>query len=196
MAPMIVILAGGEGRRMGGGKPLRVLGGQSLIERALRRAHCWSDDVRVALRSPGQLPAGGAPVLLDDPALAGPLAGLSSAACAARQTGRSHLLTIPCDMPFLPDDLLPRLADAIGQAGVAVAASDGQLHPVCALWSAAALDELKAYSEEGRRSLTGLAERVGRVAVDFPAGALANVNTPDELAEAERRIASEIQDIH
>lgn len=195
MRLMIVILAGGESRRMGGGKPLRTLGGETLVARTLRRAGSWSDNVRLALRSSDQVPATCVPVLLDDPEVGGPLAGLASAARAAEADGCSHLLTLPCDMPFLPNDLLEQLTRAIGEAGVALAASGGQLHPVCALWSVRALREIGAYRSEGRRSLRGLAERVGMVAVEWPDGAFANVNTPEELAEAERRLASEVENL-
>ncbi|MFC7538088.1 molybdenum cofactor guanylyltransferase [Sphingomonas sp. GCM10030256] len=195
MRLMIVILAGGESRRMGGGKPLRMLGSETLVARALRRACGWSGNVRLALRSPGQVPEPGAPVLLDDPEIGGPLAGLAAAARAAEADGCSHLLSLPCDMPFLPGDLLERLAGSIGDAGVAVAASGGQPHPVCALWSVEALREIGAYRQEGRRSLKGLAKRVGIIAVAWPQGAFANVNTPEELAEAERRIESEVENL-
>lgn len=195
MRVMIVILAGGESRRMGGGKPLRMLGGETLVARALRRARGWSGNVRLALRSPDQVPEPGLPVLLDDPEIGGPLAGLASAARAAEAEGCSHLLTLPCDNPFLPVDLLERLAASIGDAGVAVAASGGDLHPVCAYWSADALRQIPRYRSEGRRSLKGLAERVGMVAVAWPEGAFANVNTPEELAEAERRLESEVEDL-
>jgi len=195
MQPMIVILAGGQGSRIGGGKPLRHLAGQALIERALNRAHSWSDDVRLALRASGQVGDIGAPVLIDDPDVWGPLAGLSSALAAARQSGRSHVMTIPCDMPFLPEDLWKRLSAAIGGELVAMAASGDQLHPVCALWSVRALDALPAYLAAGRRSLKGLAETVGMVVVDWPEQVFANINTPEELADAERRFRSEVEDV-
>lgn len=195
MEMMVVILAGGEGSRLGGDKPLRLLGGRNLISRALDRARYWSGDVRVALRDHEQVPEPGAPVLLDDPDVWGPLAGLGSALNVARETGRSHVLTIPCDMPFLPGDLATRLAEAIGGHGVAMAASNGQLHPVCALWSVHVLDALAAYREAGRRSLRGLAETVGMAIVGWPEDAFANVNTPEELADAERRLTSKIEHV-
>ena len=193
MDPMIVILAGGEGSRMGGGKPLRMLGGETLVQRALMRARGWSSDVRIALRSADQAPGLDAPALMDDPEVWGPLAGLASAFAAAREAGRSHMLTLPCDMPFLPDDLVERMRQEIGETRAALAVSDGQLHPVCALWSVEAGEKVEAYREAGRRSLKGLAETVGFVAVEWPAGTFSNVNTPGELADAERRLASEIQ---
>lgn len=193
MAPLVVILAGGESRRMGGGKPLRQLGGETLIERAVRLAGRWSDDVRLALRSSDQVPGASLPVLLDGQEIGGPLAGLASALSAAKIGGRTHVLTLPCDMPFLPADLCARLAEAIGDHGVAIAASDGQLHPVCALWSTDASGALDTYRSEGRRSLKGLAERVGMVAVEWPAELFVNLNTPEELAAAELRLRSEVE---
>jgi molybdopterin-guanine dinucleotide biosynthesis protein A len=194
--PLIVILAGGEGTRMGGGKPLRLLGGKPLIERALCMAHGWSDEVRVALRAEAQAPDVRGPVLLDDPQIWGPLAGLASGLAAARQAGRRHVLTLPCDMPFLPFDLLERLAGAIGEQGAAMAASGGYLHPVCALWRTDVQDVIAAYQAAGRRSLKGLAEMVGFVAVEWPDDAFANVNTPGELRAAERRLASKVEHVH
>ncbi|URD59800.1 NTP transferase domain-containing protein [Sphingomonas sp. KRR8] len=192
MAPLIVVLAGGEGRRMGGEKPLRLLGGETLVDRALRRARHWSDEVRLALRTPEQVPNPGVPILLDDPDVWGPLAGLANALREARRTGRTHVLTLPCDVPFLPDDLLSRLQAAIGDEAVAMAESDGQLHPVCALWSVGVLDRLASYRAAGRRSLKGLAQDAGMVLVDWPEEAFVNVNTPADLAEAERRLRSEV----
>lgn len=195
MKPLVVILAGGEGSRMGGGKPLRMLRGDTLIARALRLARCWSDDVRVAVRAADQVPKLEAPLLLDDPEVWGPLAGLASALSAARESGRTHVLTIPCDMPFLPADLFDRLHAEMGASAVAMAMSGDDLCPVCALWSVEVLDPLKSYRAAGRRSLKGLAETVGCAYVPWPEDAFVNVNTPEDLAAAERRLASEVQDL-
>ena len=194
-APLVVILAGGEGQRMGGAKPLRMLGGERLVDRALRMARTWSDDVRIALRDHGQIEAAAVAVLLDDPAIEGPLAGLSSALMAAREAGREMVLTIPCDAPFLPGDLSTRLQAAIGTNGAALAASGPDLHPTCALWRTDALDLLADYVSSGRRSLTGFAQTVGYFAVDWDARRFFNANRPEDLAEAERRLASEVEDV-
>lgn len=193
MQPLTVVLAGGEGSRMGGDKPRRLLAGEPLLSHALRLARNWSDEVRVAVRSADQLARADAPLLIDDPDVWGPLAGLTSALQEARRQSRKRVLTVPCDMPFLPTDLPERLASAIGDHGAALAASEGQLHPVCGLWSVRALDAIASYRASGRRSLKGLAEAVGFVAVDWPAALFVNLNTPEELDEAERRLRSEAQ---
>lgn len=187
----VVILAGGEGRRIGGGKPQRSFAGERLIDRALRRAKGWSDRVTVAVRDPAQVEPIEARLIHDDPQLPGPLGGLASALVYAEQEGRDLLLTIPIDMPFLPDDLPARLLGSIGDHRAAIASSSGQLHPVCALWRTAVRADIAAYAAEGRRSLRGLAATVGFVAADWPAepdDPFFNVNFAEDLCAAERRL--------
>jgi len=168
----IVILAGGEGRRIGGRKPQKLLGGETLLDRALARARSWSGEVVIAGREGGDLQ--------DDPMIEGPLAGVSAALALG-----GDVLTIPCDMPFLPDDLPARLQS---DTAATVAASGGRLHPVCAFWKAECRDALPAYLATGRRSLTGFAEAVGYQAVEWPTEPVDpffNVNDEADLARAE-----------
>jgi molybdopterin-guanine dinucleotide biosynthesis protein A len=183
------ILAGGEGSRIGGGKPLIRLGSKTLVERAFERAQGWSNQVVVALRSPDQLGTITLPSIIDDPAIAGPLAGLAKALGWAKQQGVDALLTLPCDMPFLPDDLPLRLGLALDGHAAALASSGARLHPVCGLWRIEAYGALPAYCATGRRALRGFAEHVGFTAVDWPAipdDPFFNINSPADLAEAER----------
>jgi molybdenum cofactor guanylyltransferase len=173
----IVILAGGEGRRIGGAKPLRMLGGRSLIDRALDGARCWSDAVSVIAREGGDL--------RDDPAIEGPLGGVAAALALG-----GDVLTIPCDMPLLPDDLPVRLTSA---KPATLAASGGRLHPVCALWKTEAAAGLPAYLATGRRSLKGFAEAVGYEAVEWPVepyDPFFNINEEADLARAEAMLRS------
>ncbi len=181
----IVVLAGGEGRRMGGEKPLRRIGGRSLISIALDRARRWSPLVAVSVRSPEQVGMIDAPLILDSGEVAGPLAGLAAALTFASRASASRLLTLPCDMPNLPDDLSARLEEALDPGrGAAVARCDGRLHPICAVWDVAAAAELPAYIAAGRSSVRGFAEAVGLKPVDWDARwapAFHNVNTPEDL---------------
>jgi len=183
---LVVVLAGGEGLRMGGGKPLRLFRGRSLISHALDRAHGWSSKVAVSVRSPDQVGPIATPVLLDDPDIDGPLAGLSAALTFAGQEGACRLLTLPCDMPLLPDDLARRLGGVlVPGAGAALAFCAGRLHPVCAVWDVAVQAELPAYLATGRSSLRGFAETVGMATVVWDNGsapAFENINTPIDLA--------------
>lgn len=185
----VAVLAGGEGRRMGGGKPLRSFAGERLIDRALRHARSWTTTVVVAVRHPAQIGPTDARIIRDADA-PGPVGGVLAALEFAHTAGFERLLAIPADMPFLPPDLPGRLVEAIGDHACALASSCGQLHPVCGLWRSDVLAEAKAYAGAGRRSLKGLAEAVGFVAVEWPAGPrdpFFNVNSSEDLAEAARR---------
>ncbi|MFN3582657.1 DUF454 family protein [Phenylobacterium sp.] len=193
-ATVAVVLAGGEGRRMGGAKPLRRYGRATLLAHALTLARRWSPRVAVAVREPSQ--AGeevDAPLILDDPAVPGPAAGLAAAFGFARSQGATRLLILPCDTPRLPADLLARLdAALVPGAAVAVASSGGVLHPVCALWRVEAAERLPAYLASGRASLRGFAADCGMVEVEWPAepeDPFAGANTPEELTALQPRPA-------
>jgi molybdopterin-guanine dinucleotide biosynthesis protein A len=189
----IVILAGGEGRRIGGDKPLLELAGERLIDRALRNASRWSTVVAVAVRDPAQVEPVAAPVIVDQDDIAGPVAGLLSALRFGAELDCRHVLTIAADMPFLPADLLIRLRMEIADLGCAMASSDGHVHPVCGLWRASAVDRADEYLASRRRSLRGFAELVGYVPVDWlaePLDPFFNINTAEDLAAAECRAAN------
>lgn len=189
----VVILAGGESRRIGGGKPLRLLGGRRLLDHALAAARSWSDDVAISVRAAGQVRDAAVERLIDDPAIEGPLGGLAAAFEYARTRARPALLTIGCDLPFLPPDLAAALGASLAEdVLVAVASSGGRLHPVCALWRIEAAAALPDYVGTGRRSLHGFAEHVGFTAVAWPsepADPFFNINTQDDLRVAEARLS-------
>jgi len=173
----IVILAGGAGRRIGGGKPLRMLGGMTLLDRALAMARSWSDEVLIADGT------------TDAPGIEGPLGGVATALARGED-----ILTIPCDMPFLPPDLPERLS--AGAAAAVLAESGGRLHPVCALWRASAAEGLPAYVASGRRSLHGFAESVGYATVSWstePVDPFFNINDEADLKRAEALLKKEIR---
>ena len=185
----VVILAGGEGRRMGGNKPLQILAGERLIDRALRQARRWSDLVAVAVRASQQAQPIDARLLADDPDVEGPLGGLVTALRFGQEQGRDLVLTIPADMPFLPPDLLGRLATAITGVECALASSGAHLHPVCGLWRTTVLNEVGRYAESQRRSLKGLAELIGFAIVEWPIDPIDpffNVNSADDLRQSEQ----------
>lgn len=187
-----VVLAGGEGRRMGGGKPLRTFGRTTLLANAIRLAHAYCPVVAVSVRDGGQAPGVVEPLIHDAPRAEGPLAGLAAALAFAQAQGAARVLTLPCDMPRLPADLRARFELALsGSEGLAaVAASGGQLHPVCGLWRAEAAARLPGYLAQGRSSLKGFAAACGFVTVEWETGAgdpFANANTPEELAALQPR---------
>ena len=187
-----VVLAGGEGRRMGGSKPQRVLAGRTLLERAAAQASTFSDLTAVAVRDLAQAAAPDGLPPIEDAPWEGPLGGLASALAFARSRERAAVLTLPCDMPLVPPDLASRLGGALGDHRAALATSGGHLHPVCGLWRVEALDVLPAWAGSGQRSLKGFAAAVGFTTVDWPAGPVDpffNVNTAEDLARAEALLA-------
>lgn len=186
-----VILAGGQGTRIGGGKPMLMLGGTTLLDRAIDYALTQSDLVAIAVRDAQQVGGVSVPTIHDDAAIEGPLAGLVSALGFAVHEGAGAVLTLPADMPFLPSDFATRLAKGLAGNRAAVAKSCGHLHPVCGLWRTEAVDSVPAYLASDRRSLRGFAEAVGYVAVDWPSDPedpFFNINTPVDLASAEQRL--------
>lgn len=182
---VVVVLAGGEGRRMGGGKPLRPWRGGTLLDAALRKARRFAPQVAVAVRSPEQVGKVAAPLLIDRPELAGPLAGLASAIAFAETEGAEAVLTLPCDAPLVPDDLAEKLAAALAPGvGVAAPLSHGYPQPDCALWRSDLGPVLAAYTAGGGRSLRGFAEAAGLRLVDWGApepDPFAGANTPEDL---------------
>lgn len=189
----VAVLAGGEGSRIGGDKPLIKLGGRTLIDRAYGRAAAWSSSSVVAIRSSDQLGPSQLPWIADAAGIEGPLAGLATALEWACRRGAEALLTIPCDMPFLPDDLARRLIREIGDRRAAIASSGGELHPVCGLWRNEAIYEFPAYCASGRRSLRGFAEQLGFAEVEWPTAPhdpFFNINSLADLSEAESMIGN------
>ncbi len=193
MSLVVAILAGGSGSRIGGDKPRRRLFGTRLLDHALTAARAAAAPAILVVRRPEQVEGFGGTVVLDAPGIEGPLAGLFSALTWAADAGANRVLTLPCDMPFVPDDLHKRLDQALtSDAGVAVAASGGRLHPVCALWRTTAALTLVQRVREGRLSLHGLSEAVGRTVVDWPVDGgdpFININTAADLAAAGARLA-------
>lgn len=191
--PAIVIACGGEGSRIGGGKPLRKLGGITLIERACEWAQQRSDHVALALRDAAQLSASDLPLLADRHPGLGPISALENAFEFAHAAGRELVLVIGCDQPFLPGDLVTRLTAAIGKQGATMPLCRGREQPLAALWRAQPA-RIAAYIADGGRSLRGFADSAGVEVVEWEAEAgcdpFFNVNSPDDLAEAERRIAA------
>lgn len=172
---------------MGGGKPMVKIGGQTLLEQAIGRARGWSPNIILSVKSSSQFGAVDFPLVLDDAGIEGPLAGLAACLRWAGEQRFPCLLTIACDMPFLPSDLPFRLARALGENNASVAASGGHLHPVCALWRTRIVPELASYVATGRTSLHGFAGHVGHVAVEWPGSdpdPFFNINTPADLAAA------------
>ncbi|PBB80945.1 molybdenum cofactor guanylyltransferase MobA [Mesorhizobium sp. WSM3879] len=200
-----IILAGGQSRRMGGGdKTLLSLGKVRLIEHVAARLTLQVATLALnANGDPARFAGTNLPVLADTiEGHAGPLAGiLTGLEWAAADTGYRSLVSAAGDTPFFPGDLVERLAVAARArpGAIAVASSDGRWHPTFALWPLGLRDALRHFLvEEENRRVSAFMERHGFVEVEFPmleAGGerldpFFNINTPDDLAEAERLLQS------
>lgn len=188
---LCVVLAGGAGRRMGGGKPQRQYRTRSLGEQALSLAAGFASRVALSVRDRRQ--ADGLPpveLVFDPPGIEGPLAGVVGSLTHGASIGAAHVLTIPCDAPHLPSDLYNKLEEALERNPVAFAAvaSDGlRDHPACTLWRTPALGHVMRYAQTGRRSLQGLLPHLDACRVlwsDCRADAFVNLNTLEDLARA------------
>jgi molybdopterin-guanine dinucleotide biosynthesis protein A len=197
-----VVLAGGLARRMGGGdKGLRLLGGRPLLDWVIERARPQvAALVLNANGDPARFSAYGLPVVEDSVAgFAGPLAGVLAGLdwAAAHVPGASHVASFATDAPFLPRDLVARLADAVAAgADLACAESDGQAQPVFGLWPLALRADLRhALADEGIHKVDQWTGRYHLSAVSFaidPVDPFFNANRPEDLATAERLLALDI----
>jgi molybdenum cofactor guanylyltransferase len=192
-----VLLAGGLARRMGGGdKPMRQIGGSTILERVIARLKPQCGELILnANGDPARFARFGLPVIPDTVAdFPGPLAGILAALdwAATHRPGVSIVFSAAADCPFLPRDLVARLNEALvnEDAQLAVAASGGQSHPVIGLWSVALRDELRhALVQEDVRRIDRWTARYKLATVAWPTEPLDpffNANTMDDIAEAER----------
>jgi len=180
-----VVLAGGQGRRMGGvDKGLMRLRGRPLVEWVIERFSPQVDELMVnANQNLGEYLRFGYRVITDDiEGFAGPLAGLHRALAEARY---GLVATVPCDSPFLPLDLIARLRKALDMHGaeIAVARTGDQPHPVFCLCRKQLLSGLTAFLAGGGRKIDAWYATLITVEAPFddqPA-AFSNINTREEL---------------
>jgi molybdopterin-guanine dinucleotide biosynthesis protein A len=184
-----LVLAGGQGRRMGSvDKGLVEFRGKPMVRHVIERLAPQVDAILInANRNIEAYEAFGHVVLRDRiDGFAGPLAGLHAGMTHAQ---RPLILTVPCDSPFLPLDLVARLERALaaGEADLAVARTYDQPHPVFALARRSLLSHLTQFLEGGGRKIDAwyASLKAVEVAFDDEADAFRNINTADELKDAE-----------
>lgn len=180
-----VILAGGQGRRMGSvDKGLQLLRGKPMVAWVVERLRPQVTEILInANNHIVEYQAFGYRVVPDTiGGYAGPLAGLQRGLTEARHP---LVATVPCDSPFLPDDLIARLLAALESAGadIAVAKTGDQPHPVFCLCRKTVLPGLEAFLATGGRKIDAWYARlrVTEVAFDDVPAAFSNINTVAEL---------------
>ncbi|MGH8501914.1 MAG: molybdenum cofactor guanylyltransferase MobA [Gammaproteobacteria bacterium] len=189
-----VILAGGRASRMGGqDKGLIEIGGRPMVEYALASLapQCGAIVIN-ANRNLARYHSYGWPVIPDAiEDYQGPLAGIASVMSRA---DTAYIVTAPCDSPLLPHDLGERLWSALTRehAEIAVASSADRMQPVFSMLKRELLSSLTDYLQQGERKIDRW-YALHRVAIadfaDCP-DAFLNVNTPEERAALEARLAT------
>jgi molybdopterin molybdotransferase len=184
-----LILAGGQGRRMGGvDKGLQIFRGKRLIDHVYERLAPQVGGIIVnANQNHDAYKTFGVRVVSDAIGnFAGPLAGLHAGLSVSR---RPYLASVPCDSPFLPEDLVERLMARLNESGadLAVAKTGIQPHPVFCLVRRNVLEHLTNFLKGGGRKIDAWYASLDVVEVNFDdrAEAFSNINTREELANLE-----------
>lgn len=182
-----LVLAGGLGRRMGGiDKGLVEFRGKPMVMHVIERLAPQVDILVInANQNADRYLAFGHTVVPDRiEGYAGPLAGLHAGLCESRTP---LLVTVPCDSPFLPLDLVARLRNALDEerAQLAVAKTGDRSQPVFSLVRRDVLGDLAQFLAAGGRKIDAWYARLSAVEVGFDdqAEAFANINTRDELSD-------------
>ena len=188
-----LILAGGRGSRMGGvDKGLQAHLGMPLAMHAVLRLSPQVGDIMInANRNLAAYESMGAPVWPDAlPDYPGPLAGFLA---GLEHCATPYLVTVPCDSPQFPEDLVARLAERLDADGaeIAIAATreDGELRlqPVFCLMKSMVLESLVEFTTGGRRKIDAWTATLRQVAVEFDdPHAFVNANTLAELRDLQR----------
>ena len=184
-----LILAGGQGSRLGGvDKGLQLFAGQPLVRHALQRLAPQVGRVMIsANRNLEAYRQMGVPVWPDPSDLAGyegPLAGFLA---GLQHCETPYLVTVPCDCPRFPADLVQRLSQALAdnQADLAIARTPLGPEPAFCLIKRELQASLLAYMQSGHRKIERWTAQQRRAEAVFDDDrAVFNINTPDDLARA------------
>lgn len=199
---MAVILAGGEARRLGGQDKARVLLNEKpLIRHVMDALSPQAAQITVSCHdAPERFADLDVPVISDEfSERIGPIGGILSAMdwASTHAPDTEFILTVPTDTPFLPRDLVRRLKFARDMAdlNMACACSGDQIHPVIALWPVAVRHVLRRSLERSpERNVRNWTRRIGcayAIWLSDEADPFFNINTPEDLIEAQNRIAVE-----
>lgn len=190
-----VIVAGGSALRMSGlEKPLVLLHGRPLVDHVIERIHPQVKALALNVKEEAaslyrDTAAREFPLLADRfGGKAGPVGGVSAGLDWAAACGADWLVTVPADTPFLPRNLVERLVAQAGAGAPVVAVTKEKVQGLCALWPVSCRAALRDGIDAGRyRSLWWTLGDLGTGHCRFEdADAFFNVNTGDDLAEAER----------
>jgi len=187
-----VILAGGQARRIGGqDKGLIKLAGKPLVQYVLNAITPQVCHVKInANRNLDDYAAYNCPVIADEIGdFSGPLAGMAS---CLRTVDTPFMVTVPCDSPFIPNDLVKRLYSQLEQndADISVAHNGDRIQPVFVLMKNSLRNSIVNFLNNGERKIDQWFEQHKLAITDFSdqPDTFININTHDELAKIEAKL--------
>ncbi len=183
------ILAGGMGRRMGGAdKAAMIVGGHPILARVLRVLSPHCDPIALVGRT--DVPEGLTfPFITIPDAVSGHEGPLSGILAALRWAQSEFVVIAPCDTPFLPMDLVPRLVAAAKNVSVVMTATGQQDHPTVSLWRTSLAVPLSEAFSCGTRSIRAYTRTLPTAMVSWHGAGydpFLNINRPEDLALADR----------
>lgn len=190
--PVVAVLAGGQGRRLGGDKPATLLAGRPLIDYPLSAGHLAGLETVVVAKPSSELPAVSVPIVLEPEWPQHPLCGLVA---ALERFPDRRVLAVACDMAFVPVLLLASLGKQ--QEETVVLDVAGRLQPFPGVYSSSTLPQLKVALDE-ERPLRAVLEELAPAVLDEswlaaygdPERVCFSVNTPADLEQAARWLAT------
>jgi molybdopterin-guanine dinucleotide biosynthesis protein A len=179
-----VVLAGGAGSRLGGSKAALELGGRPLVSYPVDVLRTVCERVAIACKRETELPELAGVERWDEPDdPRHPAAGIAH----SLERAGAAVLVCGADMPFVTESACALIAQELRPGmKAAVAFSEGRLQPLLGAYGPEALEVLRTAPDD--EALTRTVESLMPVPVDMEPEIVFNVNTPDDLAEAERRL--------
>ncbi|MGH2852377.1 MAG: molybdenum cofactor guanylyltransferase [Solirubrobacteraceae bacterium] len=182
-----IVLAGGRGMRIGGAKAVAQLAGRPLVAHVVEAARAGKLAPIVVAKADSVLPQLDCPIVIEPPEPTHPLLGIVT---GLRALAGSAAVVCPTDMPLVTGELLAWLASL--DEPLAVVRAGGRIQPLLGRYARGLLDALEL-ELAAAPSLTALVTRLGARIVEEdelrpfgdPARLLLNVNTADDLANAE-----------
>ncbi|MBM3133511.1 MAG: molybdenum cofactor guanylyltransferase [Chloroflexi bacterium] len=195
-----IIVAGGQGTRIGREKATLEIAGQSLLERTIHRLSKLDTEIILVLaqgqKNPLTKPFPNVKIVADVYAGRGPLVGIYS---GLKESSDQYSVAVACDMPFLNTDLLRYMAGLAPGYDAVVLRIEGMIEPLHAVYSKSCLDAIAAMIEKGRSKVKDLFDRV-RVRyvqeaeidrLDPERLSWFNINTPEDFRKAEDLLSRE-----
>lgn len=187
----VVILAGGQNRRMGTNKALLTIAGETFLSR-LQKQVAGFEEVLLSVDAAQSYQNCGLPLVQDAAPGCGPIGGIYSALSVCRSP---FLLALSCDLPFFTADMANFICSYLAEGYDAYAAvtRDGRVHPLCCIYSKSALPALEKRVQTGDLRLTDALVGLKTKYIPFeysafPDEALLNVNNHAQYIEACRRV--------